>query len=107
MPLFLIPLAFSLLSAGVGLYNGAKNNDTIAREGRLAVDEQLARNEAAQLDNFATYVRTIDAINAQTDATRQAEAQRAIKTGQTITTALFATAGLLLLLTIWTALRAR
>ncbi|MVM34990.1 hypothetical protein GO755_33490 [Spirosoma sp. HMF4905] len=100
MPLFLIPLALSIFSAGAGIFSQIQANNQLEQAGQQAITDQQAKNTTAQIDQYATYIRTLDNLNAeQANAALQAT-QTQVQTQRTISLSLYATAALLLILSL-------
>lgn len=80
-PISLSLLAISALSTGLGLFKGAKANDTAAQEGAAAVAKQTTQNQVDRKNEYATYLETIKATETQktlaADALATEEAKKA------------------------------
>ena len=101
MPLFLIPLALSLLTTGAGIITQVQENQRLALAGQQAVSDQIVKNEAARVDQYSQYVNAIDAVNEQqAQLEQQAETIHAQKS-RLVSMGLFATAVLMALLTLY------
>ncbi len=102
---FLIPLAFSLLSAGVGLYSQVQQNNQLAADGQKAVADQQSANKIDGIHQSVEYIRTLDALDEQKAALAQEEVENQAKTQRQITAALYGTAAFMAVLTLLALLR--
>lgn len=98
--LALIGLVISLVTAGAGVATQLSANQLADQAGAKAVGDQASQNKADNTNRYATYLSITDALSEQQAVLDQQLVTSKVNTRKTISISLYATAFLLVTLTI-------